>query len=653
MIWPLLAFAVGFFSFVQPAAAQRGGANPARVSVGPNHPASARDTSWLNEGWIAASATNPNTLVGVYMNGRGGCATTFSNDGGNLWTESMLPKANECFDPMVTAGPGGRIYILHTGTRVTSRSSPTGQLQDAPVRIFSSSDEGKTWSGPVELRTQVRPDHPRIMVDQSNGPHRGRIYVAWNEAGDTFVRNEFQLFLHFSDDNGATFTEPIFVTKHSGGKLVMTEPVVLSDGTLLLTYFQFFSPRPSRRNENQPFFLLRSTDGAQTFGPAEKVFEVGMATPPHLMDDVTEAFTLPIVAADISPTSRYKDRIYVVWTDVSAGQSNIWLRWSGDKGSTWSSQIRVNDNPRNTDNSPYDLRLTPVVAVNKDGVVGVAWYDRREDAARRCWRMYFSASSDGGETFTPNTPLSTAPSCPPKGQIPRVRVKDGTTSPVLAGADSIASLLAQGPFGEAAAGWIMVARERRAMEEGETGTRFRIGFDAGRDQNTGHYTGLTADPTGAFHAFWVDRRSGFWQFYTAKVEVTTEPEAAKAPLRQADVTPGIEVMVGHPRFDETAGLTTVEMTLRNVSGQTVCGPLRVRVSRIIGGGRDGVIQDSDNQRSGVGAEWDFSSRMGTRGCLTPRMASEARTVSIRSRRDQGLDVVFEFEVIGRVSAERK
>lgn len=636
------------------ASAQQARTADARIHVGPNHRASGADTLNRNEGWIAASLTNPKVLVAVSQAAAAPpatrrCATMVSTDGGNLWREVTLPRSDDCFDPMVTAAPDGRLFILHTGlAQPTAQTSSTGQRMDAPVRVFTSSDDAKSWKGPAELRTPLRPDHPRLAVDQSDGPQRGRIYVAWNEVSDVFMRDRYHIFLHYSDDQGASFTEPILLGTDSGGKLVTTEPIVLSDGTLLVTYYQYFQPLSSRKNEKQPFYILRSTDGARTFGPPEKVLEVGISAWPQLKADFPSAFTLPIITADLSRTSRFRDRLYVVWDDVSSGESNIWLTWSSDKGRTWSPRLRVNDNPRAASDGPADFRMTPVVAVNRDGVVGVAWYDRREDVTRRCWKKYFAASLDGGQTFTRNVPVSSAPSCPAKDMAPRVLVKNATPDSVLPSADSVSKLIAARRFGEAEQ--INLALEQRAAQKDIGGAQLRVSFDRGRSVWPGHYTGLTADTTGAFHALWADRRSGYQQMYSARIDVTTAAEPPLTALTDTVVSHLVQVIAAQPKYDEATGTSTVDLQLRNASSQTVYGPLRVRIARVVSGATNiaNVIDSSDNRQKAEGTTWDFSSLLGSRARLEPGMVSETRSVQIRSRPELGLDVVIGFEVLGRL-----
>src|SRR5919106_4832763 len=98
----------------------------------------------------------------------------------------------------------------------------------------------------------------RMAVDMTNGPRRGRIYIAWNDVADQFVREQYEVFLQYSVDRGRSFTDPILIATDTDGKLVATEPVVLSDGTLLVTWYQYFNPLAREENERMPFYIRRS-----------------------------------------------------------------------------------------------------------------------------------------------------------------------------------------------------------------------------------------------------------------------------------------------------------------------------------------------------------------------------------------------------------
>ncbi len=114
--------------------------------------------------------------------------------------------------------------------------------------------------------------------------------------------------------------------------------------------------------------------------------------------------------------------------------------------------------------SPY--ARNPSIAVNKDGIPGILFYDGREGSSFmdnfRCQRVYFTASLDDGESWLPEIPVSAEPSCP--------------ASPA----------------------------------NGMAGFRWPAGGD---------YHGLTALPDGSFRLVWSDSRSGVFILRTATVIV--------------------------------------------------------------------------------------------------------------------------------------
>ncbi len=643
-------------------AGQDASRNAAHVAVGPNLRVSANTTSGSrNECWIAASPANKQFLVAVSQMsadnagtaaGPRRCMTAISRNGGQTWREITLPKQDDgAFDPMAIAGIDGRVYVMQGVLGQNANiSAQGGSRREGTIRVWSTTDEGKHWRGPTELKCPVAPDHPRLVVDTTNGPHRGRLYIAWNEVADTVFKKKFHIFLNYSDDGGQTFSDPILLGAADDGKLVVTEPIVLSDGTLLVTYYQYFFPLSDKKNEHQPLYVLRSTDGGDTFDNPEKIGEVGSSGWRYLRRDFGRAFTLPIFVADTAPGSRYRDHLYTVWDDSHDGRSTIWLSMSADKGRTWSKPRALNDNAPATDGAPPDFRMTPVVAVNRDGVVGVAWYDRRDDPTRRCWKQYFTASTDGGATFLPNTAVSSAASCPDKDAAPTVYVSNAAAEldDTLPSQDELTGLS---------------DNDRRALEEelgiaaalkeAETGkaARLRVAFDKGRSVWPGHYAGLVADPDGAFHALWADRRNRLQQLYTARLDIVSGPEPPAPTTQENVVTRLVQVIGGPAKFDEAKGTATFELQLRNVSDRPIYAPIRLRATPIGAGnaGTSATIVDSDAPPTGGAAVWDFSKLLGSRNRLDPGMVSEAKTVTIKTKADSGLDGLIEFEIVGHVA----
>src|ERR1051325_2793091 len=120
----------------------------------------------------------------------------------------------------------------------------------------------------------------------------------------------------------------------------------------------------------------------------------------------------PLTASDLPSTaidrgSRYfKDRTYVTWADRRSGRDQIFFTFSSDKGQHWASPRIISDDSATVRGASAPDHLQPSVAVNKDGVVGVAWLDRRQSKDNIGWRARFRASLDGGETWLPSVPVA-------------------------------------------------------------------------------------------------------------------------------------------------------------------------------------------------------------------------------------------------------
>lgn len=84
--------------------------------------------------------------------------------------------------------------------------------------------------------------------------------------------------------------------------------------------------------------------------------------------------------------------MYVVWQDYRRNQADIYFSKSTDGGKTFSPNVRVNDDVGRAG------QLYPSLAVDRSGTVYLAWHDFRKGDQD----IYFSMSADGGKTFSRN-----------------------------------------------------------------------------------------------------------------------------------------------------------------------------------------------------------------------------------------------------------
>ncbi|MGA2253387.1 MAG: NF038129 family PEP-CTERM protein [Thermoguttaceae bacterium] len=100
----------------------------------------------------------------------------------------------------------------------------------------------------------------------------------------------------------------------------------------------------------------------------------------------------------------HNGRVYLAYTDAPAPgnqDTKIFLRYSDDNGMTWSAPVAVSNDKSNSS------EFLPSIAVDQsDGDVVVAWYDARNDPNDVKTQFFAAVSSDGGQTFSPNVPVS-------------------------------------------------------------------------------------------------------------------------------------------------------------------------------------------------------------------------------------------------------
>jgi hypothetical protein len=324
--------------------------------------------------------------------------------------------------------------------------------------------------------------------------------------------------------------------------------VVLSDGTLILPYADF-EFRPEKRAmkgrvDCQSYWTVSSSDGGVTFSEPRKV----AAQQCNFDDKEASLSGFGKFAADTG-SAKYRDRVYFVREDARLGPHRLLFSWSTDRGKTWSpakplGAAGIADSVN---------QFQPAVAVNKEGVLGVTWFDTRDSADGKQYHEYFTASLDGGASFLTPVRVSSAPSNP-KGRGNRLMTPmTGVNKDFF-----VLSLMS-------AAGW----------------------------SSGGHYMGLAADKDGDFHAFWVDARSGTSQIYAARVKVDapSKPDpgaasgavpaksAAPAPKREeATLTGKIEMIFDPTSFDADKSEFSVPVRFKNVSKDVIYPPIRMELA---------------------------------------------------------------------------
>ena len=159
--------------------------------------------------------------------------------------------------------------------------------------------------------------------------------------------------------------------------------------------YGFNRPRLALLNNDVPFVLWgKSGSAAKVYGA--KLVGNNFSTPVQIVPD---SMNPRVGTVDGPNIVAYKDSIYVVWENLNASNSHIFLNRSTDGGNSFGSWIQ-------TDSLPLaDLKEYPGISVNNNGELGI--YFIRLDPANNNPRQTLIISKDRGITFGKDSTVNT------------------------------------------------------------------------------------------------------------------------------------------------------------------------------------------------------------------------------------------------------
>jgi hypothetical protein len=370
--------------------------------------------------WLAADSTTGNLyLIYSRYTVTGGAITTNRidfqrNTGDNAiaWdapvTLSSPSDAGLVQGARVAVGPGGDVWTVWNAIGLTDadfmrvRRSSVGGTSFAP-QVTAASEFTNYGSGAPGFNRGMGFTFPALAVDRTNGPHRGRAYLAWNESLNFFNDNlGTSGIVAELEPNDSPFTgTPFTMGKHLTG--------TISTGTDF-DYWQF------NGTAGQTIICLVDATSAPTLDASFRLFCTDGSTRLAFAETGTGGsglivFTLPASGTYTLRVAAFSSTgAYVIDTGLNGpvverarDHRDLFVNYSSDFGTTWSTPARVNDDPGTLDN------WLPEIAVADVGRPYVIWYDWRDAPAGTCGgvsHVYLSRSDDGGSSWISMGPIT-------------------------------------------------------------------------------------------------------------------------------------------------------------------------------------------------------------------------------------------------------
>jgi len=349
----------------------------------------------------------------------------FSEDGGDTWLPGTLYSTYGVWgDPCIIADTNGHFYFFHLS------NPPSGNWIDRIV-CQKSTDGGKTWNNGsyMGLNGDKAQDKEWAVVD----PATNNIYVTWTQFdsyGSSSPSDSSIIRFSRSTDGGVTWSPAVRINKVAGDCRDMDNtvegavPTVGPNGEI---YTSWAGPAG--------LVFTKSIDQGITW-PAENIFVSDFPGGWDIeIPGISRANGFPVTCCDRSG-GPYQGRIYINWSDQRNGtdDTDIWLVYSDDGGTTWSDRIRVNDDP------PGKQQFFNWMDIDQStGYLYVVFYDRRNYTGNLT-DVYMAVSKDGGNTWY-NFVISESPFNPNStvffGDYSNISVRNGIVRPIWTRLDNM------------------------------------------------------------------------------------------------------------------------------------------------------------------------------------------------------------------------
>lgn len=367
---------------------------------------------------IVINPTNPNNVVAFSnidsVNGDlmadPGIFSAYSFDGGQTWAQQLLfndaTSAEEARrSPQAAFDRFGNLFLTYL-------------TADGDIALARSNDGGQSFF--VQLLTfDGGHDQPSIATGPGPRPRLGSVWVSYAStaaAAGLPPHIDTQAAVVVGFGIVGPFKNPVAVP---GSELVRAnfgDIAIGPRGEAVVTY------QAAVGNAAGPAIIFSNIDpdGLGPAGWSARRFvtstNVGFA---RIIPGTSNSLGIdpePNLAFDQSK-GRFRGRLYITYVDAAdttTNDTNVFVRFSNNGGLSWSGPILVHDTSAGS-------QFNPAIAVDpSSGLVGLAWFDTRNNSSGQRYEVFATVSDTGGRSFSPNVKVSDGQSEASLAEVPPI-----------------------------------------------------------------------------------------------------------------------------------------------------------------------------------------------------------------------------------------
>ena len=299
----------------------------------------------------------------------------FTTDGGLTWTfPGVIEPGIFRSDPVLDSDAEGNFYYN------SLTNNPTYFCD-----VFKSNSGGSLWDGGTFAQGG---DKQWMTIDKTGGTGTGHNYSFWTYAYSVCDPG----FFTRSTDGGASFEDCITIPDYPfwGTLAVGPEGELYVGGS---TGFDFQVAKSTNAQNSSEMITWDMTTTVNLDGSISNGYG---PNPGGLLGQT-------LISVDTS-NGPYHGNVYLLCSverNSNSDPLDVMFARSTDGGISWSTPIRVNDDPNTT---AYQWFGTMSVAPN--GRIDVVWLDTRDNPGTNMSALYYSNSTDEGATWSANERLS-------------------------------------------------------------------------------------------------------------------------------------------------------------------------------------------------------------------------------------------------------